>query len=298
MMPPRSILAAVDFSEPSRVALEFAVRLANHCQATLHVLHAEDPLLAAAARAGGLDLLRETREELARFTAGSSVAGDRTPLHHHVVVGRATSTICDIADREQVDVIVVGVHGMSGPAHALFGSTTEGVLQHSNTPVFVIPDSWLPPDPATRDLSGIGPVIAAVECSCTAMAGVVAAVRLAESLKTSISAIHVVPELNVREQWRPHADAVTAQQITEARPAIATALRGVQTDLDIPLRVESGTVAEQLAAAVSEAGTHAILVLGRHARESRRGTPGATAFRVLGLAKVPVLVRCLPEGWR
>jgi len=28
MMPPRSILAAVDFSEPSRVALDFAARLA------------------------------------------------------------------------------------------------------------------------------------------------------------------------------------------------------------------------------------------------------------------------------
>jgi len=27
MMPPRSILAAVDFSEPSRVALDFAARL-------------------------------------------------------------------------------------------------------------------------------------------------------------------------------------------------------------------------------------------------------------------------------
>ena len=56
MMPPRSILAAVDFSAPSRVALEFAARLANHCQASLHVLYVEDPLLAAAAKAQGIDL--------------------------------------------------------------------------------------------------------------------------------------------------------------------------------------------------------------------------------------------------
>jgi nucleotide-binding universal stress UspA family protein len=295
MMPPRSILAAVDFSEPSRVALEFAARLANQCQATLHVLHAEDPLLAAAARATGLDLNRETREELARFTAGSIAAADWTPLHHHVVSGQATNTICDIAEREQVDLIVMGMHGMSGPARALFGSTTEGVLQRSNTPVFVIPDSWVPPTPATRDLSGMGPVIAGIECSCTAMAGVAAAARLAEILKTSVSAIHVVPELNVLERWRPHAEAIIAQQTTKARTEIATALLGVKRDLDIPLRIETGSVAERLAAAVAMSGPHAILVLGRHARGSRRGAPGATAYRVLGLARVPVLVQCVAE---
>ena len=295
MMPPRSILAAVDFSEPSRVALEFAARLANQCQATLHVLHAEDPLLAAAARVGHVDLLRETREGLARFTAGTEVASAWTPLHHHVVSGHATNVICDIAEREQVDLIVMGMHGMSGAAHVLFGSVTEGVLQHSNTPIFVIPDSWIAPDPATRDLSGMGPVIAGIECSCTAMAGVAAAVRLAEALNTSVSAVHVIPEPNVLERWWPHADAVMAQQMTKAQTEIAPALRGVKTGL-ISLRVQTGAVADQLAAAVSASGPHAILALGRHARGGGRGAPGATAYRVLGLAKVPVFVQCLAEG--
>jgi nucleotide-binding universal stress UspA family protein len=174
MMPPRSILATVDFSEPSRVALEFAARLANQCRVALHVLHVEDPLLSAAAKAQGIDLRRESCDELARFNAASLSPGNGTPLHRHVVTGQATSTICDIAAREQVDVIVLGMHGMSGPARVLFGSTTEGVLQHSDTPIFVIPDSWNPPHPSTRDLSGIGPVIAAVESSCAAIASVAA----------------------------------------------------------------------------------------------------------------------------
>ena len=64
MFPPRVVLAAVDFSEPSRVALVCAARLARQCGAELHVLHAEDPLLAEAARAGGVDLAGETRDEL------------------------------------------------------------------------------------------------------------------------------------------------------------------------------------------------------------------------------------------
>ncbi len=218
-------------------------------------------------------------------------------MHQHVVIGEASRTICDIAEREQVDLIVLGVHGMSGAAHALFGSTTEGVLQHSDTPVFVVPDTWTPPLASTSDLTGMGPVIAAVESSCTAMASATAAARLAEVLHTTVHAVHVVPALNVLERWQPHADAVIEQQITAARQEITAALTGVNRHHEIPLLVESGPVPERLAAATfAWSGQHPILVLGRHARDSRRGVPGSTAYRVLGLAKVPVLVYCLGEG--
>jgi nucleotide-binding universal stress UspA family protein len=295
MMPPRSILAAVDFSEPSRVALDFAARLARQCQATLHVLHVENRLLSAAAKAEGIDLTRETREELTRFTAHAT-KGLPTPPHQHVVTGEAPRTICDIAERESVDLIVLGVHGMSGAAHALFGSTTEGVLLHSDTPVFVVPDTWTPPLPSAADLTGMGPVIAAVECSCTAWASAAAAARLAHVLHTTVHAVHVVPALNVIERWQPHADAVVEQQITAARQEITAALTGMTPHHEIPLLVESGPVPERLAATTfTWSGQHPILVLGRHARGSRRGAPGSTAYRVLGLAKVPVLVYCLAE---
>ena len=64
MIPPRLILAAVDFSESSRAALTFAARLAKHADAALHVIHAQDPLLASAARSAGVDIDGETRAEL------------------------------------------------------------------------------------------------------------------------------------------------------------------------------------------------------------------------------------------
>ena len=295
-MPPRSVLAAVDFSESSGVALDFASRLSRQCGATLHVLHVEHRLLTAAAKAEGIDLARETREELTRFTTQATNRAS-TPPHQHVVTGEAPRAICDIAEREQVDLIVLGMHGMSGAAHALFGSTTEGVLHQSDTPVFVVPDTWTPPLPSTADLTGMGPVIAAVECSCTALAGVTAAARLANVLHTTVHAIHVVPALNVLERWQPHADAVVEQQITAARQEISAALAGAMPHHDIPLLVESGPVPERLAAATfTWSGQHPILVLGRHARGSRRGVPGSTAYRVLGLATVPVLVYCLAEG--
>jgi universal stress protein A len=295
MMPVRSILAAVDFSEPSRVALEFAARLANQHGATLHVLHAQDPLLAAAAQSEGIDLVHETRDELGRFTA-AGVAVDRSRLHHHVVTGRGTFTICDLAARERADVIVVGMHGMSGAARVLFGSTTQGVLQQSAVPVFVIPDSWTAPQPKTRDLSGVGPVLVAVECTGPGLAAAAAASQLARTLHTPVGAIHVVEQLNVLDRWSGHAQAAMDLAVSHNRQEIETALAGLKTPTPIPLRIETGSVAEQIAlAAAPQQGEHPILVLGRHARGSRRGVPGATAYRVLGMTHVPVLMHCVPE---
>jgi len=59
--------------------------------------------------------------------------------------------------------------------------------------------------------------------------------------------------------------------------------------------VKTGPVADELAAAVAPAGgKHPILVLGRRTHDERGGAPGATAYRILTMAAVPVLMY-LPE---
>jgi nucleotide-binding universal stress UspA family protein len=115
-------------------------------------------------------------------------------------------------------------------------------------------------------------------------------------LHTSVSAVHVVEQLNVLERWSGHAQAAMDAALSRNRHEIETALGGLKPHIDIPLRVETGSVAERIAhAAARREGEHLILVLGRHARGSRRGVPGATAYRVLGMTRVPVLMHCVPE---
>ena len=119
MIPPRTVLVAIDFSDSSRRALALAARLAHTSSAALHVLHAEDPLLAAAAGIRGFDLRKETTAELEAFMAGRAVDPDagngaaRSPLGGvrptiHVVTGAAADVVCDIAVRERADVVVMG----------------------------------------------------------------------------------------------------------------------------------------------------------------------------------------------
>jgi nucleotide-binding universal stress UspA family protein len=290
MIPPRSILAAVDFSDLSGIALGYAARLARHTGAELHVLHAEDPLLHAAGRATGRDLTAETREELERFMRSIHPANG-LPTAYHVVVGRSVEVVCDLANREQVDLVVLGSRGMTGPAHAIFGSTTEEVLLRSDVSVLVVPGSWEPPRPETSDLSGTGPITVGFELTTPATAAAGAAGRLARVLGTTVDAVHVVPTIRVLERWRIHAETAAKERIEAARRELSAALQTIQSEVPVRLIVESGDVAERLAAAyTSTDAAGRLVVLGRRSPGSRSGPPGAIAARVMARSASPVMV--------
>jgi nucleotide-binding universal stress UspA family protein len=290
MIPPTRILAAVDFSDTSRVALTMAARLARQCGAELHVLYAIDPLLAAGARSAGIDLARESREELGTFAQSASPAADWAPLHH-TAEGHAAEVIGATAVREGADLVVLGAHGMSGMARMAFGSTTEAVLRHAPVSVLVVPDSWTPPQPDTADLRGTGPVVAAVDFSPVSIEAARAAARLALTLQTSLELVHVVPARPVLARWMPHAESALRQQIDVARRDLAALNDQVGAQVPVHVRAESGPVAAQLAEAAAAAdGRHPLLVLGRRARAEAGYAPGETAYRALMLARVPVLL--------
>ena len=289
MIPPRLILAAVDFSESSHTALTFAARLAKQADARLHVVHAQDPLLAKAARAADVDIDSETRAELSAFMQRAAPAGDWSPFQE-VVTGAAVAVLCDTADRINADVIVVGAHGMSGVGRVLFGSTTEGVIRKADHSVLVVPDSWTPPRPERDDLAGLGPVVVALEPTPAAYAAARAANQFAALLGTSLEMRHVVPPPFVLSRWSAHADAAQRERLDDAHARLseAAALRDLNPG---SVKITSGNVAEELAKAVTpSAGRHPLLVLGRRPRAERGDAPGNIAVRVLALSEVPVLM--------
>jgi nucleotide-binding universal stress UspA family protein len=287
VIPPRSVLAAVDFSEPSRTALALAARLAVHCEAELHVIHAVDPLLAAAARTQGVDLAAETREELTAFLRQSSLPPGLAVLER-IVIGPAASVICDAAVRDNIDVVVVGARGMSGGERLMFGSAAEGVLRRTQKTVLVVPPSWTPAVRDSSDLSGLGPVIAAIDFTAPSLDAVSSAARLAATLGTSLELVHVVAPLAVAERWRVHAERSMARRLQDARAELAPLAKAAAA---VDARVLTGTVADALAQEGAAApGRHPLLVLGRRRPGERGAAPGATAYRVLTLARSPVLM--------
>lgn len=290
MIPPRHALVGIDFSESSRVALAFAARLMVQSGGELDVLHVQDPILTEAARTVDINLGAESSEELRRFVAGTPPA-DSCQAERFVVCGSAGTVLCHIAEREQADVLVVGAHGMSNAARWLFGSNTERVLRYAPMSVMVVPGTWTPPQPQTRDLSGTGPVIVAIDFTEPALAAAAAGVHLARLLHTTLIVAHVVPEPHVIERWTPHANRALSEAVHAAETELTSWLANMPIDVPARVQVTSGDIAESILRLTrTDADQSPLLVLGRRPQESRESAPGTVVSRALAGLRVPLLV--------
>ena len=153
----KNILVATDFGDASDVALSYGRDLARTYDATLHVVHVAENVLARYADEGTLTLLPQLQidiEEAARKRMAKLVTDeDRTMLHAKPLVLAALGTaeaIVGYAKEYNVDVIVMGTHGRGALAHLLMGSVAERVVRTAPCPVltvrhpeheFIVPDA-------------------------------------------------------------------------------------------------------------------------------------------------------------
>lgn len=138
------ILCPVDFSTPSRTALEHAAGLAKIGKGSVTVLHVVEPIVYPVeygmAPVPAVDLettiAGNARERIAGLTAEVFGAGDHAT--GKVVLGRADEMICEEAESGDFDLIVIGTHGLTGIKHFLLGSVAERVVRTAPCPVLTV----------------------------------------------------------------------------------------------------------------------------------------------------------------
>jgi nucleotide-binding universal stress UspA family protein len=141
----RRILVAVDFSEPSRLAFDYAANLGEKFGADVDVLHVwEVPafvppggvVVVGNASASLADMVKKAAEEgLERFIADGVKRGVRI-REAHVQMGYPAHTIVEAA--VGYDLLVLGTHGRSGVSRVLLGSVAERVVRHAPCPVLTV----------------------------------------------------------------------------------------------------------------------------------------------------------------
>ncbi len=139
----RRVLVPVDFSEASRLALDFALDVAP--TATVHVLHVPDVALEPALRRTGataaeLEAYRRERIEpgerdLARFLEDGRGGAALATI---VEAGRPEAVIPAVARRLRADLVVMGTRGRTASPQLLLGSVAEHVVRDVRCDVLAV----------------------------------------------------------------------------------------------------------------------------------------------------------------
>ena len=142
------ILVPTDFSEDSKLALSYAIELAQKFSAEIIVVHVDQPLapVMVSELNPGLDVGTMNRiAEEQRLLALRELDQTSARLRESGVksrglmrVGAPFLEILHAAQTENVDLIVMGTHGRTGLAHVLIGSVAERVVNKAPCPVLTI----------------------------------------------------------------------------------------------------------------------------------------------------------------
>ncbi|WP_419656130.1 universal stress protein [Desulfosarcina variabilis str. Montpellier] len=143
------ILCPVDFSDPSRAAVEHAVDLAKHFSAQILLFHSVSEIDHPPSPSYTLTpaLTDQMMQITMQMTENANNAikelietdiPDGISVDQHVDVGDPSTSIVQAAKEEDADLIVMSTHGRSGIKGLFFGSVAEKVVRSAECPVLTI----------------------------------------------------------------------------------------------------------------------------------------------------------------
>lgn len=134
------ILLALDLSPESEQLKDKACAIAQTNQAELYLIHVIEPLSFAYGGDVPMDIstIQEQLNSHAQTRLDSFATNLSCPVKDRMVVtGHTETEIHRVAEKEAIDLIIVGSHGRHGLA-LLLGSTANGVLHGSPCDVLAI----------------------------------------------------------------------------------------------------------------------------------------------------------------
>jgi len=140
----KRVLVPTDFSESAHHALTYGTSFAREYKAHLVLLHVVENLTVGYASdlfpVPMAEVFQEisgyARAELAKLAVQVREKG--VEVEDQVVQGKPSAEIVRFAEKNAIDMIVLGTHGKGMLDQALFGSTTERVVRRAPCPVLTV----------------------------------------------------------------------------------------------------------------------------------------------------------------
>jgi nucleotide-binding universal stress UspA family protein len=300
MTQPSLVLCPVDFSPPSADIARHAVAFAAIAQslagaARVTLLHVIEPLLVQAAAMSGdqTRLQDDCRHALAALASSVASTALAEPPALEIRTGLPHVEILKAAAERHATLIVLGTQGQTGAARLFFGSTAQRVLRETATPVLVVPPGASPlvQNGAAGPTLALAHIIAAVDFGDTTAVTVQAAAGLAARTGAALTLAHAVTPARGLERWSGMVEAHQAQRVAKAGEELAMLAREVQAQVPEARASVTEGEAERVLASLAGQMPGTVMVMGVRRGGGLLGPqPGSTAYRVLSLSHVPVLV--------
>jgi nucleotide-binding universal stress UspA family protein len=135
----KRILFPTDFSENSEYAFLYALAFAREFGSKLYLLHVVyfPPQMPEFDIGRVLDkLVKDAEKNLRKLI--QKTGETQVVFHPEVRLGLEYREITQFAEKEKIDLIVMGTQGRTGLAHAFLGSVAERVVRYASCPVLTI----------------------------------------------------------------------------------------------------------------------------------------------------------------
>ncbi len=299
---------AVDFSEPSRVALKAAFRLARLGGARkLTVMHSVQEVVLPV---GDQPVVKKRLEALRDRIHSSATkqlqamidemgAPEGVTVDCAIVEGAPTRVIPEEAARMGVTLLAVGTHARKGVRRWLKGSVAEAIVRGTTIPVIVMPtgDDGVTPD---EEISALLNVVIAVDLHQEAGEIVRVAMDGLRELKERKPVVTLMTCEDLSDVPIVGEDSEGQEAIDEIRDAMADGANAALSvlasanagdgSIEIRQRIERGEPEERIHAVADELEA-SLIVVGTHGRHNAPFIElGSTTANVLRTSNVSVLV--------
>jgi nucleotide-binding universal stress UspA family protein len=299
----QKVLVPLDHSEFAEQALGQAAAIARRSGATIDIVLVHEPLpvegfgdapLNAALLAAEKEYVRSVASELSTDTG--------VPVTSAVLAGSRVDMICKRVWDVEADLIVMTSHGRTGLSRAWVGSTADGVIRHSTTPVLMLRpvekkvEGRAAPRPFTH-------ILVPLDGSALAADALASAIALAQCTGAAITVLRVVSpvplitiDVGVPAMYpfpMPAMDDAATQLLVDgAKVELAEVGRQLRNQGASSVASEvivAGNVAQVIVDYAKEHGVD-VVAMSTHGRGATRVFVGSVADKIIRASGLPVLI--------
>jgi len=278
------IMVATDFSVYSDQALDYALSIARRFHSKIFLTHvislAGHGMMEPEVGAPSHEELRDlAKEDIRKIEESGRLYG--VPYEVMIEEGALWAALENLIQKYEIDLLVLGTHGKTGPLKVLFGSSAEEIFRQARVPVLTVGPAVKGEAPFEAEFKNI---LLATDFGPGAEREAAFAFALAQEHRSRLMLLHVIPHgNNVFDRDTILERETVTRQLQELLPS------GCDLQCKPEFHLVNGQPVEETVRFAKETKAD-LIVIGAKKRENFAGhIPHTKAYRIVCGARCPVL---------